>query len=72
MISVLDSQTDEEYGSYLANPNTGRYIIILPPGKFNLLVDVPDHKVYMEDITIYGKDAFRSTISKNIKVEKKE
>lgn len=72
MISVLDLQTDEEYGSYLANPNTGRYIIILPPGKFNLLVDVPNHKTYMENITIYGKDAFKSVISKNIKVEKKE
>jgi len=72
MISVLDLQTDEEYGSYLANPNTGRYIIILPPGKFNFLVDVPGYKIYMEDINIYGKDAYKSTISKNIKVEKKE
>lgn len=71
LISVLDLQTDQEYGSYLANPNTGRYIIILPPGKFNLLVDVPEHKIYMEDIQIYGKDAFRSSIAKNIKVEKK-
>jgi len=26
----------------------------------------------MEDINIYGKDAYKSTISKNIKVEKKE
>ena len=27
-ISVLDLQIDEEYGSYLPNPNTGRFIII--------------------------------------------
>jgi len=69
-ISVLDLQIDEEYGSYLPNPNTGRFIIILPPGKFNLLVEVPGYKLYMEDIEIYGKDAYRSNISKDIVLQK--
>lgn len=71
-ISVLDLQTDQEYGTYLTNPHTGRFIIILPPGKFNILVEIPGYKTYTEDITINGKDAFKSVISKNIKVEKKE
>lgn len=69
-ISVLDLQIDEEYGSYLPNPNTGRFIIILPPGKFNLLVEVPGYKLYMENIEIYGKDAYRSNLSKNIVLQK--
>lgn len=69
-ISVLDLQIDEEYGSYLPNPNTGRFIIILPPGKFNLLVEVPGYKLYMEDIEIYGKDAYRSNMSKDIVLQK--
>lgn len=71
-ISVLDLQIDEEYGNYLPNPNTGRFIIILPPGKFNLLVEVPGYKLYMEDIDVLGKDAFRSTINKNIVLKKND
>ena len=64
-ISVLDKQTDELYGSYMTNPITGRYIIILPPGKFNVLVEVPGFKMYSEDIEIYDKSSFRSVIKKN-------
>lgn len=65
-ISVLDLQTDELYGTYLTNPITGRYIIILPQGKFNMLVEVPGYKAYNEDIEVLGKSDFRSVIKKDI------
>jgi len=64
-ISVLDMQTDELYGSYMTNPITGRYIIILPPGKFNVLVEVPGFELYSEDVEIYDKSSFRSVIKKD-------
>lgn len=69
-ISVLDLHTDEIYGSYLTNPITGRYIIILPPGKFNMMVEVPGYKMYMEDVDILGKSSFRSLIKKDIQLQK--
>jgi hypothetical protein len=69
-ISVLDLQTDDLYGSYMTNPKTGRYIIILPPGKFNVLVEVPGYDFYTEDIEIYGKSSFRSVIKKNFVLQK--
>lgn len=69
-ISVLDLQTEDLYGSYMTNPNTGRYIIILPPGNFNLLVEVPGYEFYTEDIEIYGKSSFRSVIKKNFILKK--
>ncbi len=65
-ISVIDLQTDELYGSYLTNPITGRYIMILPPGKFNMLVEVPGFEIHTEDIDVYGKGDFRSSIKKDI------
>ncbi len=65
-ISVLDLQTDEEYGSYLTNPITGRFIMILPPGSYNLLVEVPGFKIFTEDIVIYGKSSRRTLIKKDI------
>ena len=69
-ISVLDLQTDDLYGSYMTNPKTGRYIIILPPGKFNVLVEVPGYEFYTEDVEIYGKSSFRSVIKKNFVLKK--
>lgn len=65
-ISVLDLQTDELYGSYLTNPISGRYIIILPPGRYNILVEVPGYKMYSEDVEILGKSDFRGSIKKDI------
>ena len=64
-ISVLDLQTDELYGSYLTNPITGRYIIILPQGRFNLLVEVPGFKLHSENIEVLGKSYYRSLIKKD-------
>jgi hypothetical protein len=64
-ISVLDKQTDELYGSYMTNPVSGRYIIILPPGDYNVLVEVPGFKLLSEDIEILGKSSYRSSIKKN-------
>lgn len=64
-ISVLDLQTDELYGNYMTNPISGRYIIILPPGKFNILVEVPGFESHTEDVEIFGKSSFRSLIKKD-------
>jgi hypothetical protein len=64
-ISVLDKHTDELYGNYMTNPITGRYVIILPPGKFNIMVEVPDFKIITEDIEVLGKNSFRSLIKKD-------
>lgn len=68
-ISVLDLQTDELYGSYMTNPVTGRYIMILPPGKFNITVEVPGFDMYSEDVEIYGKSSFRSLIKKDFNLK---
>lgn len=65
-LSVIDKQTDEIYGDYLTNPVTGRYIMILPPGNYNLLVEVPGFEIHTEDISILGKGSYRAEIKKNI------
>ena len=64
-ISVLDQQTDELYGSYMTNPVSGRYIIILPPGKYKVLVEVPGFEFLSDDVEILGKTSYRSRIKKN-------
>jgi len=71
-ISVIDLQRDEEYGNYMTNPLTGRYVMILPPGKYNVLVEAPGYKTYTEDIEVYGKGSFKSSIKKDFTLEKKD
>ncbi len=68
-ISVLDLQTDELYGTYLTNPISGRYIMILPVGKYNMMVEVPGYEIYTEDIEIFGKSDFLSLIKKDIQLK---
>lgn len=68
-LSVLDKETDELYGNYMTNPVSGRYIMILPPGKYNVLVEVPGFDLYSEDIEIYGKADYRSVIKKDFSLK---
>lgn len=68
-ISVTDLETDEEYGSYLPNPNTMRYVIILPPGHYNLFVEVPGYEEFSKDIDILGKGSFRSKLGMDIELK---
>jgi hypothetical protein len=69
-ISVMDLDTDQEYGSYLPNPKSMRYVIILPKGKFNLLVEIPGFEPWSEDFEILDKNSYRSHISKDIVLKK--
>tara|TARA_Y100000589_G_scaffold110243_1_gene104776 strand:- start:32481 stop:34019 length:1539 start_codon:yes stop_codon:yes gene_type:complete len=64
-ISVVDNETGEVFGEYLPNPNTGRYVMILPPGNYNLLIEADGYSPIEEDFEVYGKSSFRTEINKN-------
>ena len=65
-ISVADKKTGEIYGDYLPNFNTMRYVIILPPGEYDLMVDAAGFKSITENIKIVDKSSFQSEINKDI------
>jgi hypothetical protein len=64
-ISVIDQHTSLLLGRYNTNPVSGRYVIILPPGKFNFLIEVPGFEILSEDVEILGKTSYQSRIKKN-------
>ncbi len=64
-IQISDAETDEIYGDYLPNPKTNRYVIILPPGNYNLYIGAIGYEEIMEEIEIYDKSSFRSFIDKD-------
>ncbi len=65
-ISVTNAETGDEHGTYMPNPNTGRYVIILPPGKFKISTEIPGYQPYNETVTILDKSSYKPLIEKNI------
>lgn len=70
IIDVTDKNTGELYGTYQPNFNTMRYIIILPPGQYELYVEVPGFKKITEVLTVYDKSSFSPEILKDILLER--
>lgn len=62
LITVADFSTKELYGNYTPNPNTGNYIIIIPPGSFSLSLDVEGFEKIEEKIIVLDKN-YRATES---------
>ncbi|CAG0978856.1 MAG: tetratricopeptide repeat protein [Bacteroidetes bacterium] len=69
-ISVTDNQSMEIYGDYIPNPNTGRYIIILPAGNFNILIEADGHANYSEDLEIFDNNSYVPEILKDFNLTK--
>ena len=53
IISVTKTDTQEEYGSYKPNPNSGRYVLALPPGKYVMTIDQPGCAQKIEPLTVF-------------------
>ncbi len=69
-ISVNNTITNEIVGNYLPNPSTGRFIIILPPGKYTILVESPGFKDYKYPIEIFDKVSYQAEKNLTITLSK--
>lgn len=56
-ISVYDAQGNV-YGSYTYNAYLERFVAILPPGKYNLVIESPGFKKFNEEIEIMDRNLF--------------
>lgn len=68
-IQVTDLETGEIYGEYAPNEQTLRYVMILPPGKFEIYIEAPGYKEIIEEIEILDKSSYKSFINKDINLE---
>jgi hypothetical protein len=65
-LTLSYKKSGDRYGDYLPAPNSGRYVMILPPGEYTLNVDAPGYKPFTEDVIILGKGSFQDEIEKDI------
>jgi hypothetical protein len=66
MIEVFESKSNNTFGQYKVNPTTGKYVMILPPGKYSLDVIAPGYKAHSENITILDKGSFVPSMEVNM------
>lgn len=62
-ISVNDNITNELVGNYLPNPANGRFVVILPPGKYQMTIDAPGFKTVTKNIEIFDKVSYQAEIN---------
>ena len=67
-IEVIDKKTEELYGIYQASEQKGSYIMILPPGKYELNVDVPGKGNYKEVLVVDDRNKYKKEMNRNIRV----
>lgn len=65
-ITVTNAANSEIVGNYVPNSNTGRYVIILPPGEYTLTLETPGFSDVSEKLSIMDKSSFRTEIEKEI------
>lgn len=68
-ITVTDKKTNEIIGNYVPNGNTGRYVIILAPGIYEITIEAPGFSDYIETINILDKSSFKPEIEKGIRLK---
>ncbi|MGP8214769.1 MAG: hypothetical protein ACLQQ4_04320 [Bacteroidia bacterium] len=66
MISISDAKTNELYGNYVPNGTTGRYVMILPPGKYHVSIITDGFTEYKKDLNIEDKGSFKTEINQDI------
>ncbi|MCX6312246.1 MAG: hypothetical protein NT084_11510 [Bacteroidetes bacterium] len=53
VISVTNTATKEDVGTYRPNPNTGKYVMALPPGKYTITLNAPGYKQFNENVIVF-------------------
>lgn len=63
IIHVIDSGTKELQGIYASNASSGKYIIILPPGrKYKIIVEAEDHHSLSQDFEVPEVNQYKEVV----------
>ena len=65
-ITVTNLATGELEGNYKPNQNTQRYVIILPPGEFDVYITADDREPVAFTVKVLGKSSFQPEVVRDI------
>jgi hypothetical protein len=66
-ITVTDSKSHQLVGNYLPNPTTGRYIMVLAPGDYDIEFTVAGFETINKQVNILDKSSFKFEITDDIR-----
>jgi hypothetical protein len=67
-ISVTNEKNQENIGNYVPNSNTGKYVIIVPPGVYSVTVEMAGFQPYSFKQNVVDKSSFKTEIDREIKL----
>jgi len=53
IITVTNSKTQEEVGTYKPVPSNGKYVLALPPGKYVISVEATGYKPHIDNVLVF-------------------
>ncbi len=65
-IKIIDKSNDVVYGRYKPNENTGKYVIILPAGEYELQIRNEGFEDYNEVIHVQDRNYYQAEIERDI------
>lgn len=66
-IEVFNDVTGDLQGIYESNTK-GSYIMILPPGKYNLITDLSNNQTFNQKFEVAGRKLFKPETNRNIRI----
>jgi hypothetical protein len=67
-ISVINEKNQENIGNYVPNSNTGKYVIIVPPGVYTVNIEASGFQTSTFKQNVADKSSFKSEIDREIKL----
>jgi tetratricopeptide (TPR) repeat protein len=67
-ITVINEKTQENVGNYVPNANTGKYVIIVPPGVYTVNVELTGFQTLTQKLSIVDKSSFKTEIEREMKL----
>ncbi|GAB5538796.1 MAG: hypothetical protein Salg2KO_08990 [Salibacteraceae bacterium] len=65
-ITVTELETGELFGTYAPNQNSQRYVIILPPGEFDVYITAENRAPVAFTVKVLGKSSFEPEIIRDL------
>jgi len=62
-VEILNKD-NQKIGEYMPNPKTGKYLIILPPGQYDITIDSPNYELLSKEFIVRKKDITAGVIHK--------
>jgi len=69
-LTLSNNISNEIIGNYIPHPENGRFIIIVPPGKYTLICEAPGFKEFKYPVVIYDKASYQTEINLYIELKK--